>query len=722
LRRRQDFSHVLNTLSVPVSSLAKRRVAPEAPRGVREIFRHLPWIAAVLIAPFWMGSVKPEAQAVLSLLIGSSLLLCFRRESENGSSRLEIILLAGITIALLAPVLPLPARLVGSLSPERLSLAREFPLNAGEAPRFLPFALATGPAINRLWQLAMLAAVFLLAKQGVKEESIRKMLPIALGGALVLLSLTEVWFLWDGHGVWNQVRNYPAGTFASRNHYASWIVMGTLFCMGAFKRKAFGIREIFLGAGIVMGITTVIACGSRGGLLALIVGLAVFCFLSRKEKEHNGWIIGAALGVIAIALVFAGGLLRYRLGHLGLDFKFQIWREALALVPSYPVFGIGLGGFEAAFNHYKTFHGTGTFLHAENEYLQWLLETGIIGFVLGATLLAAVCVRFFKIDNRVSDSLFMAGCLAGVAALAAHACVEFVLQVPATGLLGVVLFGCALGMHEKAHKPIVPKPAGLPRILMRITLAFALLCVGGFQAFAAVEWHRGKTTREIEHYRASLGLWRLNSKRSLALAKTYENVPSAPNGRRNHLAAREVLNRALFWDPYNWELRLERAWVDIADAETLNRGIDEARETQKLNRLQPRISMEFAKYFGCSNPGMALQFLRGTPAANEVVIKEMLKLAREISPAPSVLWEVTPATPLGFMALGDFAMEQNLPRVASEAYRRVDAPAEGIKLALKLLAAGDPEGALEKLKTSPDCAAKEELLTKCDLALRTRDE
>ena len=90
------------------------------------MWRHHPWLLGLLLAPLYFGSVTAEGQVLTATLCCTSLLLLVGR-LENPSSGLAWGWIALVGAALLLPIIPLPASLVGLLSPHRLALARAFP-------------------------------------------------------------------------------------------------------------------------------------------------------------------------------------------------------------------------------------------------------------------------------------------------------------------------------------------------------------------------------------------------------------------------------------------------------------------------------------------------------------------------------------------------------------------------------------------------------------------
>ena len=61
------------------------------------------------------------------------------------------------------------------------------------------------------------------------------------------------------------------------------------------------------------------------------------------------------------------------------DTRAQIWSDSRGIVSAFPLFGVGLGGYESALYRFKTVAPMHTVDFAHNDYLQVLTEMGIIG-------------------------------------------------------------------------------------------------------------------------------------------------------------------------------------------------------------------------------------------------------------------------------------------------------------------------------------------------------
>ena len=73
--------------------------------------------------------------------------------------------------------------------------------------------------------------------------------------------------------------------------------------------------------------------------------------------------------------------------------RIAIWKNTLHLIGAYPAVGCGLGGYESAMLRFKTTVLMNDLDYAHNDYLQYLGELGVLGFLIGAVLFGALVVR-----------------------------------------------------------------------------------------------------------------------------------------------------------------------------------------------------------------------------------------------------------------------------------------------------------------------------------------
>src|SRR5207253_99041 len=183
----------------------------------------------------------------------------------------------------------LPFALVKVLSPERAWLAAEFPID-GQVPDWITFSVSPARSIQRLWELALAIATFVLARRNAAIPGAKRRLAIALSVALILLGAADIWSAAHGRAtvlnLWKISWGKGYGTFANHNHFANWIFVAALFCVGWIVRELFrGSRQRDVGAlTLVVGATIfalamALLSASRSGTIAFIFGLTFFAFL-----------------------------------------------------------------------------------------------------------------------------------------------------------------------------------------------------------------------------------------------------------------------------------------------------------------------------------------------------------------------------------------------------------------------------------------------------------
>ena len=179
------------------------------------------------------------------------------------------------------------------------------------------------------------------------------------------------------------------GTFSDNNGYAVAVCM-TLFLLIATAQNA-TIRWVRWGfvAGAALSVYAIISTFSRGGLLGLLCGAAIFILLQRRTTLALGAGITVAAVVFAVAPVSDDYFGRVEtigqheeiedMSALG---RLHFWNVAVKMAIDRPL-GVGVYNYQAAYDSYDDsdgLFGHGRAVHS--SHLQALAETGFLGFAV----------------------------------------------------------------------------------------------------------------------------------------------------------------------------------------------------------------------------------------------------------------------------------------------------------------------------------------------------
>ncbi len=229
------------------------------------------------------------------------------------------------------------------------------------------------------------------------------------------------------------------GPFPNRNHTACFLAMGVVLGCGCLTNAVRHKRQLRSVAGFVLLVVTIVALlysKSRGGLIALVAGLAVYALLavcrSRSRKAVGVVAAGAAVFVI-LCIAFGGQVLsRFHAageGDIPTNIRWQIWATTLTMWRDAPLFGHGLGTFPQIFPLYETFKLEEQVVgHPESSWLLWLVELGAIPLLIAAGAAAVFIARNVREAFEKKQGFFMrASAFAAFAVLVTHA----IFDVPA---------------------------------------------------------------------------------------------------------------------------------------------------------------------------------------------------------------------------------------------------------------------------------------------------
>jgi len=432
----------------------------------------LRWTVLVVLAaaPLALGSVHPPAY--VPLLAGSFLLGAaswargrLRRGREGGPPRVPgaRLLLAFHTLVVLQLV-PLPPLLLGALSPGSLRFHAE--LSLVPDPGWHPISVNPADTARGLAFVAALSALFATVFRELGESRWRRRLAHAVvftGCAMTLAALVQAATVGNSvYGLYRPAADWAVfGPYVNRNHFAGYLVMAIPLALGfaaeaarhlvaAFRRRRVGwlalgdpegSRAVRRGAEAVVLIVGLAASRSRGGLLAFLVSLAALPPAQGRARR--------SLAVIALALVLLVSAAFVDLGPFRQGFESRgihesrlvLWADVLPMVRSFPVFGCGLNAFGTAYPRWQTVLRSEWVGQAHNEYLQALVDTGVVG----AAILLALLLRVLRAAWEAAPrSPLDAAILGSLLALAVHNVVDFNWQIPANAATYASLAALAL--------------------------------------------------------------------------------------------------------------------------------------------------------------------------------------------------------------------------------------------------------------------------------------
>ncbi len=255
------------------------------------------------------------------------------------------------------------------------------------------------------------------------------------------------------------------GPYVNHNHYAGLMEMLVPIPVVLSLTKLASSRTRATAAAVAaVMVGTIFLSGSRGGMLAIFAELFILAVLLVKQKRglRTAIGIGVFLAIVVGLLIWVGGgELSKRIATVGSshpdlssDVRRNINRDGLRMFLQKPVLGWGLGTFPVVYPQFRTFYTNFFVNQAHNDYLQLLVEMGLLGFGTMVWFLVALYTRAIKKTgewtNEIGGAVALA-CVLGLSGILVHSAVDFNLQIPANAALFYVL--CTIAASEPFAQP-----------------------------------------------------------------------------------------------------------------------------------------------------------------------------------------------------------------------------------------------------------------------------
>ena len=606
----------------PFAKPSGRLTGPGAGSGFDELLLRIVdggLAGCIFVVPFLMGGRQALGQlALVTLAVVVALAWvvrqCLRREGKWRWSGAELLLSAGVALVLVQ-LAPLPPWLSSRLAPHT---AEVLPLWSGQGETSAGLGtwcqVSLTPAATRAGLMILVAygLLFLTTVQRIRNlEDVERLLrwcalsacAVAAFGLVQFLTSNNKFF-WFYEHPYSRTSDVVKGSFTNRNHFAHFLALGIgpliWWVQGeggrrkgeGGRRKAQGGREkgasfnihhsSFGWLALVLVLFAGLMSLSRGGLAAMFLSAAIclaVCYLASSVGIRLIGSLAAAAVLIGAALTIHGyDRVATRMDTLtsgSMDTmdknagRRTIWNTVLKAVPDYAVAGSGVGSLREVYPMYLGRSAAGSYCtHAENGYLQVLLECGAVGLALvlaGVGLCGYWCVGGLRRATSNQMLLCVGAVSAGLAASAVHSLIDFVWYVPACMAIVAVLAASACRLRQLARDEAGPRvrPVVMPRYLGLAT-AVLLAVVGTWMVSTRIgpvvaegHWHRFRMLK-----RAASRLQpprNPQSETDPAETASPEQVHGASMAAQSTMVSE--LETVVYWDPDH-----ARAHLELADA------------------------------------------------------------------------------------------------------------------------------------------------------------
>jgi O-antigen ligase len=379
---------------------------------------------------------------------------------------------------------PAPPDVVDAIEQVALAGVSEVPVPPEDNERFFTavpggrwsgwrtISLSVPAGVERLAWFAALLMAFLVVRRRAADPEVDSRYRNALFGTFIALAVFGLIQAASSNGKVFWIRGVPGpgspfGPYVNPTNFASvmelavpWLT-GHAIAVARDPRRDWKdlLRRPVTVAGAVLCLVAALASASRFPAFAIGVSLTLLALIVPRRLK-------ARVSVAAVALVgWAGAVFLLRGSALGarvqelLDAtaggvsevnRLVAWKAALPMMNDFRWVGVGVGAFRDVFVRYMP---TGEMLlwsQLHNDYMQFVIEAGIVGAVLLAWLMVSFWARVLRpvIVPGPTDFEYI-GLLLGLGSLSVHALLDFNHQIPANALLFVAMAAIAVARAER---------------------------------------------------------------------------------------------------------------------------------------------------------------------------------------------------------------------------------------------------------------------------------
>jgi O-antigen ligase len=319
-------------------------------------------------------------------------------------------------------------------------------------------------------------------------------------------------FMTDSDKVWTFVKEYPhrgSGTYICPNHLAGFLEMILPSALAwTLVSRSKPLTKILLGyAGLVIlaGIAVTVSRGSWASVAAALVVFFVILAFHRSYRLPSALLlvvmVGAGLYFIPHTRTFKARLDEITANDRFNDsLRFELWAPAVELWKQDVWWGIGPAHFDYRFRSVRPQIVQREPDRVHNDYLNTLVDWGIMGAGLVGSALVLLGVGVLKTWRYVRASpndlgsknsnkfALVLGLSVGLLAILVHSVVDFNMQIPANAILAIALMAMLTSCLRFASEKYWVSARLWMKIAASFVLAAGLAYLGRQEIVRATEY------------------------------------------------------------------------------------------------------------------------------------------------------------------------------------------------------------------------------------------
>ncbi len=264
-----------------------------------------------------------------------------------------------------------------------------------------------------------------------------------------------------------------SGSFVNYNHFAAFLNMSIVALIGlifltrmeisprhlqARARAKTPLWQIHFSIYFAVLIAAMIMTHSRGGAIALLLAFAGSFLLIASNSVYRVRYLSAFNGLWVIAflvVLWAGyGFFIAQFDNASNDYsiRLHILHLSWQVIKDFWLLGVGAGNYAALIPLYET-SSFGFYIdHAHNDYIELLVEQGVIGFLIYFIMILIAMVYSIKTIRHIDSVSYKTYALIGLMGcmtMLFHSLIDFNFQIPSNAAYFFIFL--ALALLRPAH-------------------------------------------------------------------------------------------------------------------------------------------------------------------------------------------------------------------------------------------------------------------------------